>query len=105
MRVADSFKKIFPMKGNEESTEVLKNVDWKTVGNAVTNRTNEAVPKKRISETRFRQIPEYYFLPKRSVPYVIAVYGTIIAAGIGAGMVIENWINKKIQGMNDMIPL
>lgn len=83
---------------NEESTEVLKNVDWKTVGNAVTKRTSGAVvPKKRISETRFRQIPEYYFLPKRSVPYVIGVYGTIIAAGIGAGMVIENWINKKIQ--------
>lgn len=46
---------------------------------------------------RVRQIPEYYFLPRRSLPSAIAFYGSWIVAGVGAGMLAEIWINKKVK--------
>lgn len=83
------------MKG-EESNDLLKGVDWKTVGNSGNAATGGAVTKKRLPK-KIRQVPDYYFLPRRSLPNAIAVYGSIIAAGIGAGMLVEVWVNKKIK--------
>ncbi|KAK8997576.1 hypothetical protein V6N11_012129 [Hibiscus sabdariffa] len=52
--------------------------------------------KKRLPK-KIRQIPDCYFLPRMSVPSAIAFYGACIAGGIGAGMLLEVWINKKIK--------
>ncbi|GFP93775.1 hypothetical protein PHJA_001521900 [Phtheirospermum japonicum] len=48
---------------------------------------------------RIRQVPEYYFLPRKPLPYTVLFYGSCIAAGIGAGMLIEVWLNKKAEGI------
>ncbi|PWA91312.1 hypothetical protein CTI12_AA091790 [Artemisia annua] len=53
------------------------------------------VVKKRLSK-KMRHIPDYYF-PRRSMLANIAIYGPCIVGGIGAGMLTEIWINKKVQ--------
>ncbi|KAJ8631036.1 hypothetical protein MRB53_024359 [Persea americana] len=60
------------------------------------------VIKKRLPG-KMRQIPDYYFLPRRSLPSAIAFYGAICAAGIGAGMLVEIWINKKVKEDGDSV--
>ncbi|KAF6158641.1 hypothetical protein GIB67_040155 [Kingdonia uniflora] len=94
--------------GSEEPKDVLKGVDWKAVSggdefsnNGVSTSTSTStsgspVIKKRLPR-KLRQIPEYYFLPRRSLPVTMAIYGSCIAAGIGAGMVVEVWTKKKIE--------
>ena len=82
---------------SEDSKDMLKNVDWKTVGGAVTTESSQPVVKKRLPK-KIRQVPECYFLPRRSLPSALAIYGAVCAAGVGAGMLIEVWINKKIKG-------
>ncbi|XP_073004897.1 uncharacterized protein [Typha latifolia] len=82
--------------GTEETKDVLRNMDWKTVGHAVTPDSSEPVIKKRLPK-KLRQVPDYYFLPRLSLPKAIAIYGAVCAAGVGAGMLLEVWINKKIQ--------
>ncbi|ONM25371.1 hypothetical protein Zm00014a_035577 [Zea mays] len=81
---------------SEDSKDMLKNVDWKTVGGAVTTESSQPVVKKRLPK-KIRQVPECYFLPRRSLPSALAIYGAVCAAGVGAGMLIEVWINKKIK--------
>lgn len=83
--------------GTEESKDLLKNVDWKTVGSTVSTDSSEPIVKRRLPK-KIRQVPDYYFLPRRSLPSAIAIYGAICAAGVGAGMLLEIWINKKIKG-------
>ncbi|URE17691.1 Phosphoribulokinase / Uridine kinase family [Musa troglodytarum] len=73
---------------SEDSKDLLKNVDWKTVGNAVNSDSLGPVTKKRFPK-KIREIPDYYFLPRRSLPSSIAIYGAICAAGVGAGMLLE----------------
>ncbi|KAJ1291879.1 hypothetical protein BS78_02G350100 [Paspalum vaginatum] len=80
----------------EDSKDMLKNVDWKTVGSAVTTESSQPVVKKRLPK-KIRQVPECYFLPRRSLPSALAIYGAVCAAGVGAGMLLEVWINKKIK--------
>ncbi|XP_008788136.2 uncharacterized protein LOC103705986 [Phoenix dactylifera] len=82
--------------GTEDSKDLLKNMDWKTVGGAVPGQPSVSVTKKRLPK-KIRQVPDYYFLPRRSLPSAIAVYGALCAAGVGAGMLVEVWINKKIK--------
>jgi hypothetical protein len=82
---------------SEDSKDMLKNVDWKTVGGAVTTESSQPVIKKRLPK-KIRQVPECYFLPRRSLPSALAIYGAVCAAGVGAGMLLEVWINKKIKG-------
>ncbi|KAJ6838340.1 uncharacterized protein M6B38_321435 [Iris pallida] len=76
--------------------DLLKNADWKAVGNAGNTESVGPVTKKRLPK-KIRQVPDYYFLPRRSLPSALAIYGTICAAGVGAGMILEVWINKKIK--------
>lgn len=84
--------------GTEEPKDYLKNVDWKTLGNTVTNETGGPIVKKRLPK-KLRQVPDYYFLPRRSLPSALALSALVCAAGVGAGMLVEVWINKKIQGV------
>jgi hypothetical protein len=90
----------FDMAAND-SKDVLKNVDWKTVGETSTSATatSSSIPivKKRLPK-KLRQVPDYYFMPRLSRPKAFAIYGTCIAACIGAGMLAEIWIKKKIEG-------
>ncbi|KAF9608103.1 hypothetical protein IFM89_006030 [Coptis chinensis] len=65
----------------KDSNDMLKGVDWKTVGNAGYESSVGPVMKKRLPK-KIRQVPDYYFLPRRSIPSAIALYGTIIAAGM-----------------------
>ncbi|OVA14733.1 hypothetical protein BVC80_1819g52 [Macleaya cordata] len=83
--------------GTEETKDLLKGVDWKNVGGDVSNSSSGAAPvtKKRLPK-KIRQVPDYYFLPRKSLPSSLAFYGACIAAGVGAGMLVEVWINKKI---------
>jgi hypothetical protein len=81
----------------EDSKDILKNVDWKTVGGSVTTESSQPIIKKRLPK-KIRQVPDCYFLPRRSWPSALAFYGAVCAAGVGAGMLLEVWINKKIKG-------
>ncbi|KAL4205188.1 hypothetical protein AMTRI_Chr01g136090 [Amborella trichopoda] len=76
----------------EENRDLLKTLDWKALGNV-----SDGQPIKKRLPRKVRQAPDYYFLPRRSIPTTIALYGAIGAAGIGAGMLVELWINKKVQ--------
>ena len=77
-----------------DSKDMLKNVDWKTVGGAVTTESSKPIVKKRLPK-KIRQVPDCYFLPRRSWPSALAIYVAVCAAGVGAGMLLEVWINKK----------
>ncbi|XP_057543629.1 uncharacterized protein LOC130822260 [Amaranthus tricolor] len=85
----------------EDSKDPLKGIDWKNMGTEATAtkskvESDQPVAKKRLQK-KIRQIPDYYFLPRRSLPSAIAFYGSFIAAGVGAGMLLEVWMNKKIK--------
>ncbi|XWS31328.1 hypothetical protein CRYUN_Cryun23aG0067300 [Craigia yunnanensis] len=85
--------------GTEETKDPLKGVDWKAIGSELQKDPSaggKPVIKKRLPK-KIRQIPECYFLPRMSIPSAIAFYGACIAGGIGAGMLLEVWINKKIK--------
>ncbi|KAK3037811.1 hypothetical protein RJ639_031852 [Escallonia herrerae] len=80
-----------------EEPKGFKGIDWKNIGETVQNKPSvEPVVKKRLPK-KVRQIPDYYFLPRRSLPSAIAFYGAWIVAGVGAGMLAEIWINKKVK--------
>ena len=85
--------------GTEEPKNKLNGMEWVAIDDSAQKETSgKALVKKRIPK-RVRKIPEHYFLPRRSLPSAIALYGSVIAAGIGAGMMVEVWIKKKIAGM------
>ncbi|KAB2071153.1 Krueppel-like factor 17 [Gossypium arboreum] len=85
--------------GTEETKDPLKGVDWKAIGSELQKDPSsggKSVVKKRLPK-KIRQIPDCYFLPRMSTPSTLAFYGACIAGGIGAGMLLEVWINKKIK--------
>lgn len=87
--------------GTEEPKDPFKGVDWKAIGGELQKDPSagaKSVIRKRLPK-KIRQIPDYYFLPRRSLPSAIAFYGACIAGGIGAGMLLEIWINKKVKGI------
>ncbi|GAB2224100.1 hypothetical protein Droror1_Dr00004847 [Drosera rotundifolia] len=87
--------------GSEEVKDSMKEMDWKSIGGGADQQSDtKTVTQKRLPK-KMRQIPDYYFLPRRSIPSAIAFYGSFIAAGIGAGMLLEVWIEKKVKG-NDI---
>ncbi|KAE8684600.1 hypothetical protein F3Y22_tig00111105pilonHSYRG00045 [Hibiscus syriacus] len=78
---------------------VAKGVDWKAIVSELQKDPNAGgkhAVKKRLPK-KIRQIPDCYFLPWMFVPSALAFYGPCIAGGIGAGMLLELWINKKIK--------
>uniref|UniRef100_A0A2N9EXX3 Uncharacterized protein n=1 Tax=Fagus sylvatica TaxID=28930 RepID=A0A2N9EXX3_FAGSY len=89
--------------GTEETKDPFKGVDWKAVGGDMQKDPGaKPVIKKRLPK-KIRQIPECYFLPRRSLPSAIGFYGACIAGGIGAGMLLEIWINKKVKGQDNVL--
>ncbi|CAK9164112.1 unnamed protein product [Ilex paraguariensis] len=83
--------------GTEESRDPFKGMDWKNIsGPPPDGPSAGSVVKKRLPK-KIRQIPDYYFLPRSSLPSAIAFYGSWIAAGVGAGMLLEIWIKKKVK--------
>ncbi|KAF5742733.1 hypothetical protein HS088_TW09G00792 [Tripterygium wilfordii] len=85
--------------GTEESKDPLKGVDWKTIGGELQkdpSAGSKPVIRKRLPK-KIRDIPDFYFLPRKSLPYNIAFFGACIAGGVGAGMLTEIWINKKVR--------
>ncbi|KNA18812.1 hypothetical protein SOVF_067300 [Spinacia oleracea] len=81
----------------DEAKDPLGKIDWKRMSSTTdTVENGEPVVKKRLRK-KFRQIPEYYFLPRKSLPAAIGFYGSFIVAGVGAGMLLEVWINKKVK--------
>ncbi|KAK3194591.1 hypothetical protein Dsin_025901 [Dipteronia sinensis] len=85
--------------GSEQPKDPFQGVDWKAIGGEMQKDPSAGVKQviqKRLPK-KVRQIPEYYFLPWRSLPSAIAFYGSCIAGGIGAGMLLEIWINKKVK--------
>lgn len=85
------------MGTSEPKDSVNGNDLLKNVGKSVTDDHADPVVKKRLPR-KVRQIPEYYFLPRRSLPSAIAFYGSWIVAGVGAGMLAEVWMKKKVKG-------
>ncbi|XP_050211448.1 uncharacterized protein LOC126661638 [Mercurialis annua] len=85
--------------GTEDSKDPLKGVDWKAIGSELQKDPSagtKPIVKKRLPK-KIRQIPDYYFLPRKSLPVTVGFYGACIAGGIGAGMLLEIWINKKVK--------
>ncbi|KAJ6714245.1 hypothetical protein OIU85_025816 [Salix viminalis] len=83
----------------QESKDPFKGVDWKAIGGELQKDPSagtKPVIKKRLPK-KIRQIPDYYFLPRLPLPTSIAFYGACIAGGVGAGMLLEMWINKKVK--------
>ncbi|KAF7141845.1 hypothetical protein RHSIM_Rhsim06G0009300 [Rhododendron simsii] len=73
-------------------------MEWKNMGSSdVQNELSTGPVIKKQLPRKIRQIPECYFLPRRSIPSAIAFYGAWIAGGIGAGMLLEIWIKKKVK--------
>ncbi|XP_042460681.1 uncharacterized protein LOC122044219 [Zingiber officinale] len=79
-----------------ESKDSVNIMDWKKVCNATASGSSVPITKKRLPK-KIRQVPDYYFLPRRSLPSAFAFYGACCAAGVGAGMILEVWIKKKIK--------
>ena len=82
-----------------EDKDPFKDVDWKAVGTEIQKDPGGKPVIKRRLPKKLRQIPDYYFLPRRSLSYNMGFFGACIAGGIGAGMLLEIWINKKIEGL------
>ncbi|KAL8109402.1 hypothetical protein AgCh_025481 [Apium graveolens] len=81
----------------KEVKESLKGNEWKGIGKSVADEQSvKSAVKKRLPR-KVRNIPDYYFLPRKSIPSGIAFYGSWILGGIGAGMLAEIWINKKMK--------
>ncbi|XP_051130305.1 uncharacterized protein LOC127250885 [Andrographis paniculata] len=76
-----------------ENKDASKAFEWKSIGDS--GSSESAAVKKRLPK-KVRQIPDYYFLPRMSRLSATLFYGSFIAAGIGAGMLTEIWINKKV---------
>ncbi|KAL6541747.1 Dihydrosphingosine phosphate lyase [Orobanche gracilis] len=75
-----------------------KSMDWKSVEESVsTASSSDGAPVKKRLPKKIRHIPDYYFLPRMSLPSAILFSGSCIAAGIGAGMLTEMWLKKKAK--------
>uniref|UniRef100_A0A2P2IUT7 Uncharacterized protein LOC105127238 n=1 Tax=Rhizophora mucronata TaxID=61149 RepID=A0A2P2IUT7_RHIMU len=84
---------------SEGPKDPFKRVDWKAIGDELQKDPSAATKpavKKRLPG-KIRDIPECYFLPRMSLPKALAFYGASIAGGIGAGMLVEMWMNKKVK--------
>ncbi|XP_059651396.1 uncharacterized protein LOC132298999 isoform X2 [Cornus florida] len=85
--------------GTEEPKNPLKGMDWKSIGGSVQNEPSAGPVTKKQLPGKIGQIPDYSSLPRKSIPSANVVYGKLIAAGIGAGMLAEICMNKKIRGL------
>ncbi|CAF2038274.1 hypothetical protein HID58_032500 [Brassica napus] len=87
--------------GSEEAKDPWKGEEW---GNENQTKKKKKKPSSGVTRAR-KQIPrgleekyEAYFLPRKPWPKALAFYGSFVLGGIGAGMLIESWINNKVKG-------
>ncbi|WZZ12817.1 uncharacterized protein LOC103837800 [Brassica rapa] len=86
--------------GSEEAKDPWKGEEW---GNENQTKKKKKKPSSGVTRAR-KQIPrgleekyEAYFLPRKPWPKALAFYGSFVLGGIGAGMLIESWINNKVK--------
>ncbi|ESQ50773.1 hypothetical protein EUTSA_v10022933mg [Eutrema salsugineum] len=86
--------------GSEEAKDPWKGEEW---GSENQKKNKPSAGAKMATRAR-KQIPrgleekyEAYFLPRKPWPSALAFYGSFILGGIGAGMLLEAWINKKVK--------
>lgn len=85
--------------GSEDGRDPFKGVDWKAVGGDMQQNPNVQPSLRKRLPRKVRQIPEFYFLPKWPLPSALFFCTACIAGGVGAGMLVEIWINKKVKGI------
>ncbi|XP_019442141.1 PREDICTED: uncharacterized protein LOC109346799 [Lupinus angustifolius] len=83
--------------GSEEPRDPFKGVDWKAVGSEMQQNPSVQRTFKKKLPKKIREIPECYFLPRWPLRSAIAFCSVCIAGGVGAGMLVEAWINKKVK--------
>eukprot|EP00252_Welwitschia_mirabilis_P014579 TRINITY_DN3201_c0_g1_i1.p1 TRINITY_DN3201_c0_g1~~TRINITY_DN3201_c0_g1_i1.p1 ORF type:complete len:108 (+),score=26.75 TRINITY_DN3201_c0_g1_i1:282-605(+) len=66
-------------------------VDWEKL-----NSMAAEVPRPR-RRGKLREIPEYYFLPKKSFLGAIGFYGAFVLAGLATGMIGGQLVHKKVS--------
>lgn len=86
--------------GTEGSKDPFNGLDWKVVRNDQQKDPDAKVVVKKQLPRKIKPIPECYFLPRRSLPSALAFYGACIAGGVGAGMLLELWMNKIVRGIH-----
>lgn len=53
-------------------------------------------PQRAVGKSKVRLVPDVYILPRRSIPKTIALYAFLTVAGVGAGMLVEQWIKVQV---------
>jgi hypothetical protein len=54
-------------------------------------------PERAVGKAKVRLVPECYILPRRSIPKTIALYSSLVMAGVGVGMLVEVWIKEQVK--------
>jgi len=86
--------------GSKDGGDPFKGVDWKAVGGEMQQNPNVKPTIAKRLPKKVRNIPDHYFLPRYPLSHTLLFCGACIAAGVGAGMLVETWIDKKVKGTN-----
>ncbi|VVB14611.1 unnamed protein product [Arabis nemorensis] len=88
---------------SEETKDPWKGEEWGSENQSTKKKSKPSGEAKMVTRAR-KQMPrgleekyEAYFLPRKPWPKALAFYGSFILGGIGAGMLLEAWINKKVK--------
>ncbi|KFK25920.1 hypothetical protein AALP_AA8G180700 [Arabis alpina] len=91
------------MASEEAKTDPWKGEEWGVSENQKQKKVLQSEGVKMVKRGR-KQMPrgledkyEAYFLPRKPWPKALAFYGSFILGGIGAGMILESWINNKVK--------
>ncbi|AES91638.2 transmembrane protein, putative [Medicago truncatula] len=83
--------------GSKDGGDPFKGVDWKAVGGEMQQNPNVKPTIAKRLPKKVRNIPDHYFLPRYPLSHTLLFCGACIAAGVGAGMLVETWIDKKVK--------
>jgi len=86
--------------GSKDGGDPFKGVDWKAVGGEMQQNPNVKPTIAKRLPKKVRNIPDHYFLPRYPLSHTLLFCTACIAAGVGAGMLVETWIDKKVKGTN-----
>ncbi|KAF2291411.1 hypothetical protein GH714_023764 [Hevea brasiliensis] len=86
--------------GTEEPKDPLKGVDWKAIGSELQKDPSagaKPILKKRLPK-KIRQIPEYYFLPRRSLLLQLHSMGHVLQRMVASygNLISRSWV--ALQG-------
>ncbi|RHN53531.1 hypothetical protein MtrunA17_Chr5g0396831 [Medicago truncatula] len=85
--------------GSKDGGDPFKGVDWKAVGGEMQQNPNVKPTIAKRLPKKVRNIPDHYFLPRYPLSHTLLFCGACIAAGVGAGMLVESWIDKKVKSV------